>query len=1056
MKKKLALTLLMLLSLTLMLLVGCSKDTYSIDFVTDGATHASVTVTEGELIQLPTTPTKDGYVFDGWYWDKDAWQMPLNAMAISSDGLGERTTVYAKWTFDKTKCDIISFDGAKISDKAITMSIPFTQEVVRVLDLVKASNGATVKLYEDIAGKNELATGIAQPNEGENTYYLLVTSNDGANKSLYTLNITRELSPKITVTVSILGEKVSYEINRGEEISEPKSPDGVIIKKWLVNNEEISFPYTPVKNVTVVGVMATPFDITTVTFQTKENETFNGETTTFEILKGKALSSVMASLPTASWERAEFAGWTTQDGTEITLDSIISEQIILYPNWKNVKIRITYLPSDGYFANESDGTRLVEYGSRLSADDHPIPIREGGYEFEGWYSKPDFSEALDNSHKYIKDIIYYARWTKLFECTDGSFNHDWGDNWYQLTAPTCDKNIIMRRDCSQCFAPQDKEIPGTALGHDWGEWAELGVMQRVHSCKRGYCLITEAQKYKDITFEEGVLPDNPADALSTDGSTMAIAGAGKIGAFLDGNWENTNATTFCGNSPSGKVIITVTLKTPTAMDRIYVKGYGAGSVFIIKVQYEGEAEPVRVGVGNFITFAESEKDINEIAIPFAEVDNTKKITKVIVEMNSPSYGQDYWQEIGFAVIPEEYDVEQSSKSEVVFYVENGESLSTDISTYNLTNGTALSSIMDKLPTASRKGASFKGWKTNSGTVISLDTVIWETTVLYPIWETEKITITYEPGEGYFENASDYENVVDYGSRLSAKDHPTPVRDGGYEFAGWYAKEDFSVGIQYSLKYTQDTTYYARWIKLFECSDGSYDHDWGNGWYELTAATCDKGAMMRRECSICMSPQDEQNPTGLGHKWSQWSELGVMQRLRSCERTGCSATETQKFKNITFEAGVLPDDPAEAVSSEGSTMTIVGAGRIGAVLDGNWENGHATTFVGNGLDGSIIITITLKNPTAMDRIYVKGYGVGSAFIIKAQYEGEAGPVRVGNGNFITFAENEKYINEIAIPFAEVDNTKKITKVIVEMNSPSYGQDFWQEIGFAVIPDKYKNQ
>ncbi|MBO5286588.1 MAG: InlB B-repeat-containing protein, partial [Clostridia bacterium] len=150
-----------------------------------------------------------------------------------------------------------------------------------------------------------------------------------------------------------------------------------------------------------------------------------------------------------------------------------------------------------------------------------------------------------------------------------------------------------------------------------------------------------------------------------------------------------------------------------------------------------------------------------------------------------------------------------------------------------------------------------------------------------------VTVYYEPGEGYFEEQEDYEKVVDYGSRLSAKDHPTPIRDGGYEFAGWYAKEDFSVGIQNSLKYTQDTTYYARWIKLFECSDGSYDHDWGNGWYELTAATCDKGAMMRRECSICMSPQDEQNPTGLGHKWSQWSELGVMQRLRSCERTGCS-------------------------------------------------------------------------------------------------------------------------------------------------------------------------
>lgn len=46
-------------------------------FEVDGKTYKTVITTGRKAIKMPKDPLKEGYVFDGWYWDKDVWEQPF-------------------------------------------------------------------------------------------------------------------------------------------------------------------------------------------------------------------------------------------------------------------------------------------------------------------------------------------------------------------------------------------------------------------------------------------------------------------------------------------------------------------------------------------------------------------------------------------------------------------------------------------------------------------------------------------------------------------------------------------------------------------------------------------------------------------------------------------------------------------------------------------------------------------------------------------------------------------------------------------------------------------
>ena len=72
-----------------------SKGGFTVNFNTEGGSVVSQqSIKHGELVATPTTPTKIGYNFDGWYKD----ELLTQSWNSLEDTVSESVTLFAKWT----------------------------------------------------------------------------------------------------------------------------------------------------------------------------------------------------------------------------------------------------------------------------------------------------------------------------------------------------------------------------------------------------------------------------------------------------------------------------------------------------------------------------------------------------------------------------------------------------------------------------------------------------------------------------------------------------------------------------------------------------------------------------------------------------------------------------------------------------------------------------------------------------------------------------------------------------------------------------------------------
>ncbi len=76
-------------------MLACDKVEFIINFECDGEIIDSINTNGQEVIAMPENPTKDGYVFAGWYWDKDIWEQPFTVNSLLDVTLQSDMTVYA-------------------------------------------------------------------------------------------------------------------------------------------------------------------------------------------------------------------------------------------------------------------------------------------------------------------------------------------------------------------------------------------------------------------------------------------------------------------------------------------------------------------------------------------------------------------------------------------------------------------------------------------------------------------------------------------------------------------------------------------------------------------------------------------------------------------------------------------------------------------------------------------------------------------------------------------------------------------------------------------------
>lgn len=103
---KRAIILLTIFIFAICILTACNKTIkFKLNFIVDGAIYFTIDTEGNNTIELPTNPTKEGYFFDGWYWDENTWQQPFTAISLLDAPLSSDINVYAKFNHNHSDND---------------------------------------------------------------------------------------------------------------------------------------------------------------------------------------------------------------------------------------------------------------------------------------------------------------------------------------------------------------------------------------------------------------------------------------------------------------------------------------------------------------------------------------------------------------------------------------------------------------------------------------------------------------------------------------------------------------------------------------------------------------------------------------------------------------------------------------------------------------------------------------------------------------------------------------------------------------------------------------
>ena len=76
--------------------IGEISKRHTVCFIVDGKEYAR-TYSDGTAVELPDEPEKEGYEFDGWYFDVGEWESELDASNLGAKESRVHINVYAKF-----------------------------------------------------------------------------------------------------------------------------------------------------------------------------------------------------------------------------------------------------------------------------------------------------------------------------------------------------------------------------------------------------------------------------------------------------------------------------------------------------------------------------------------------------------------------------------------------------------------------------------------------------------------------------------------------------------------------------------------------------------------------------------------------------------------------------------------------------------------------------------------------------------------------------------------------------------------------------------------------
>ncbi len=417
MKRKL-LTLSLALLMVTVIFAGCMGAVeFDVNFISDGEIIHTISTTGDETIKMPENPVKEGYTFDGWYWDKDTWQRPFTASSLLNEPLNGDMSVYAKWTPKDLENESfeVSFNtmGGSYVNGQIVKYNGFVSEPAE-----PTKNGYIFAgwykdadmqgkwdfLTDKVTGKTTIYAKWVSANDNEGAE---IISADGFEVDGSTLKMTVPYE-KENVAVSALikvSPSATYMVSKDIEGNEA-IPTGTVTL-----NEGKNVFYILVtsgsgsnKSQYTVEIERERAPLCSVTLELNDGSLNDDEKTSLSFEWGEAIEK----LPTPTKNGYKFEGWAL-NGEIISFPYTPESHITLSAVW--AEAGMVYFDTDG--GKMPDGTSdtvQIKKGEAIGA--LPVPTKYG-FSFEGWYV--DGYRKVNQTYVVEKDIELVAMWKSLGE-----------------------------------------------------------------------------------------------------------------------------------------------------------------------------------------------------------------------------------------------------------------------------------------------------------------------------------------------------------------------------------------------------------------------------------------------------------------------------------------------------------------------------------------------------------------------------------------------------------------------------------------------------------------
>ena len=463
--------------------IGENPATHTVTFVSNGGTEiAPKEVVSGLKINEPSQPTKDKYLFRGWYEDATfSTKFDFYNTPITSD-----MTLYAKWEAANSINEIRlvgNYQYGNVPEGTLLSFNPRTTTDSITIDNTNSywvKRTSTTSLWGGFAGNTPVAYNDGKTDYG---YTFRVVANDGYQLDYSNLKVFyNEGEVTSTVEVSKYSWGAYVTVNLGKANGTPvvytitfNSNDGTSVESQNVNAGEKLTEPTPAptkEGFTFDGwyedsTFSKKFDFNTpitdnMTLYAKWIE--NKYTLTFDANGGTGSMTPKTDLtgeytiPANEFTAPsgkQFKGWSLTTDGEIVTKVDMTENKTVYAIWEDIPV-VTYTVTFDVNGGTSVASQNVNAGEKAT-EPIPAPTKEG-FTFDGWYEDATLNTKFDFNTQIVSEITLYAKWienkyTLTFDANGGS----------GTMAPITDLTGEYTLPANGFTAPSGKQFKGWSL-----------------------------------------------------------------------------------------------------------------------------------------------------------------------------------------------------------------------------------------------------------------------------------------------------------------------------------------------------------------------------------------------------------------------------------------------------------------------------------------------------------------------------------------------------------------------------------------------------------------